>query len=142
MRLQYTLRWLLLLIAFSALICWMIVRRRHFLDLASYHEMRLSRDSSGRSPFIREGSGVYREGGPSTAEWHGAMAQKYRRAADAPWLPLPPDPDPAPLLLAECIKWRTSNLGETPAQARDACCRTPRPAPPSRSIPQDRPADP
>lgn len=142
MRMQFTLRWLLVLVAISAFVCWMFVRRDRFLRLARYHESKFRDwDTFGRSPFIEEGSGIRGGNGRESLGWHATLVQKYTHAARVPWFPLPPDPDSGPFLLDDCIKWRTQNLGETPAQARAACLRVSRPRLPNPSPPHDKPPD-
>lgn len=148
MRLQISVRWLLALVVVAALSFWLVVwlgaRRERFLRLAAYHQDRMSVWTRGRPIYAREGGALLLMRNPTgnNPGWHGAMAMRYRHAARYPWLPLPPAPAPEPFILERCIVWRMQAYGETREQAREMCCRPPRPRTAQPSLPpRDAPPD-
>jgi hypothetical protein len=93
---RFRLRSLLIAVAILATLLGVGVKLRR--DAAQYD--RLSRRHSGEAGAweLRLAGRVV---GPSQARailgrahWHDAMAEKYRRAAARPWLPVAPDPPP------------------------------------------------
>jgi hypothetical protein len=81
---RFTVRRMLVAVAVVAtvlgLLMWVDRRAREFRDRRDFHRVRWSA--------IDEGFEV--EDAP--AAYHRAMAEKYRRAAERPWLPVEPDP--------------------------------------------------
>lgn len=86
---RFRIRTMMILIALCAIACLPAVvaeREERFRRLMRYHKSRQFAvdDQPIPPPISRE-----------RAEWHWRMEEKYRRAADRPWLPVKPDP-PAP----------------------------------------------
>lgn len=83
-RVRFTMRLMMIVVAILAnvlgLLGWLDRRARQFRDRRDFHRARWSA--------IDEGFEV--EAAP--AAYHRAMAEKYRRAAECPWLPVEPDP--------------------------------------------------
>ena len=104
-----TRRWMVA-VAVVGLLLFLEHRRRSFVSIAAYHESKTVFIESFSSGSFREpvGSGSQPleiqyfapDGHVMTAEdlkvadWHEAMARKYRRAARYPWLPVERDPSP------------------------------------------------
>jgi hypothetical protein len=115
---QMQVRSLMVGVALAALVCWLGARRQRFQRLAADHESRVfgpaprsclldpefqrlaaAHKSRGPIVFVMNGSLTRGMAGPdrfgrtvtdSESDWHRLMAQRYRRAARRPWLPLPP----------------------------------------------------
>ena len=87
---RFTLRWMMVAVAVSALMlgCWaVIVRRRdRFESLASFHRGMTGpmtiRTFAPEAPIFET----------ATGRWHYELARKYDNAARYPWLPVSPDP--------------------------------------------------
>jgi hypothetical protein len=92
-RLRFTVRSLMVVVALVAFACWVGQRHARFRALAADHESRMIRLAI--ISMMRIGIAFDRAGRrvePWESDWHEAMAQKYRRAARFPWLPIAPDP--------------------------------------------------
>jgi hypothetical protein len=100
-----TRRWMVA-VAVVALIAWGIHRRNSFQRLAAWHRSQIFPPSPGLSVRISENSApttrrwwIGEDGNVWLSaqllrenSWHTQMAEKYRRAARYPWLPVEPDP--------------------------------------------------
>jgi hypothetical protein len=100
MRIRLTTRWWMVVIALVAVSLSAAQWRSHCLRSAAWHEMMARRcdwEANGialevaggfltKPPFERQAA-LLREG-----SYHDALADKYRRAAWRPWLPLEVDP--------------------------------------------------
>lgn len=92
---NFTLRWMIALVAISAAVCWYVNPRRTH-HLAEQYEAKgfrfglyekLNRDGIIQSP-TASGATTRRK----RAEYFAAMRAKYERASRYPWLPIAPDP--------------------------------------------------
>lgn len=84
-------RWLMVTVALAAIVCWLGVRHQRFQRMAAYHESRAPTMMAGSLTRGLVGiDRLERRVTDAEAEWHWLMAQKYRRAARMPWLPVSP----------------------------------------------------
>ena len=96
-----TRRWMIA-VAVVGLLCLLGHRRRAFESRATYHESRQIHiiEGSGWLPGEQPEGCVYFDGHGRRmtreevrlSDWHKSLADKYRRAALYPWLPVEPDP--------------------------------------------------
>lgn len=94
-RVRFGLRGLMVLVAISAVVCWLEVRRQRFQALAVYHAYHTA-SFYLEGKLHREWIGVDLEGRPTTdweSAWHSQVSEKYRQAVRQPWLPVDPNPD-------------------------------------------------
>ncbi|AGA28711.1 hypothetical protein [Singulisphaera acidiphila] len=92
---NFTLRWMIALVAVSAAVCWYVnpSRTRH---LAEQYEVKAYRFSLYEN-LNRDGIAQSRTASGATtcrkrAKYFAAMRAKYERASHYPWLPIAPDP--------------------------------------------------
>jgi hypothetical protein len=107
LRVQFTVRWLMVAVAAGAILCCVIERRARFQRLAAEHESRtwfIAMVSVGAMLFDRMGRPVE----VWESDWHKVMAQKYRRAARFPFLPVMPDPPMEQYRRGASNNWPTS----------------------------------
>lgn len=105
-RFRCSVRWILVAIAVAGMLLgshqWISRRARRFHSLSESHRSRLSLVISGaitpEGDFLGTPSVVDRDlktvsGSRARTElWHYTMSVRYKRAAERPWLPVPPDP--------------------------------------------------
>jgi hypothetical protein len=82
---RFRVRTLMLLVVLVAVPLTLLDRRARFLGLANRHEGLI-----GPPP------GPYAKSASPRSGWHWELSNKYRRAAERPWLPVEPDPPPPP----------------------------------------------
>lgn len=87
-RVQFTLRRLIVAVALVGTILGVLAgRRSQFRGLAAYHSAKGRAMINGGLP--RDDSAAWKL---ERDLWHGVLAEKYKRAARYPWLPVAPDP--------------------------------------------------
>jgi hypothetical protein len=97
-RVRFTIGRLMFAVAVVGLLLGAIVgvenRRRRFLALASIHRAKMiAWEEVGSSEASRERFDISgRKVSLEADRWHSQMAEKYKRAAERPWLPVEPDP--------------------------------------------------
>ncbi len=87
-RVRFTVRRLMVAVALAALVAGLIARSRQMSEVAARHEAGVI-EHSQMMPLPNGGLVELLD---NWGQWHRAMAEKYRRAARYPFLPVWPDP--------------------------------------------------
>jgi hypothetical protein len=107
-RMQATILGMMIFVAIVGSAIGVLARRRRFESLAAYHRSKVIHvdihyestviDGNGHSHTTRFWKGVHGKNltraEVEESDWHAALAEKCRKAADRPWLPVEPDPPP------------------------------------------------
>lgn len=102
-RVRFSVRWMMAAVAAAALVCMpIVVIRRYYVyrNRASHHYRMVGPWFSHFTPqenaYFRQLAVRRGRMSPERQLWHQAMQEKYRRAAERPWLSVPADPPEPP----------------------------------------------